>query len=124
MHLGISIFTRFFGKKIGQDEFGNKYYASKKKCKQNIGRIGSLERRWVIYNGMVEPSKVPPYWHAWLHHMREDPPTKQDLAKKHRWEKTHKPNLTGTKYAYLAPGSKKSTQATPKTSGDYEAWTP
>ena len=37
----------FSGKLVGKDENGNKYYESKS------------GRRWVIYNGEVEASKIP-----------------------------------------------------------------
>ena len=53
--LGTRIFTTFFGKFVGKDEYGNKYYESKK------------GRRWVIYNGEVEASKIPNEWYSWIH---------------------------------------------------------
>ena len=33
------------------------------------------KRRWVIYNGYAEASKVPPDWHGWLHYTFDEPPT-------------------------------------------------
>ena len=53
------------GSAVGTDQFGNRYYQNKD---------GS--RRWVIYNGTVEASRVPPDWHGWLHHTYAEPPTK------------------------------------------------
>ena len=44
--LGTRIQTIFYGKFVGQDSFGNKYYQSKS------------GKRWVIYNGEVEASKM------------------------------------------------------------------
>jgi len=45
--LGTRIYTLIFGKIKGSDEFGNKYYES---------RNG---KRWVIYNGEIDASKIP-----------------------------------------------------------------
>ena len=46
------------------------YFAKKVYSPKNNFR----ERRFVIYNGIVEASKVPQRWNAWLHHVEEDPP--------------------------------------------------
>ena len=43
--------------KVGIDSFCNKYYESKK---------GKKKKRFVIYNGIDETSRVPARWHAWL----------------------------------------------------------
>ena len=72
------------------DCFGNRYYESKKIFSNNC------RKRYVIYNGIIEPSKVPPLWHAWLHYMIDDVP-KEEI---YFWQNTHLPNLTGTKSAY------------------------
>lgn len=107
------IFTYLTSVKIGQDEFGNKYYQSR------IGKdyLGN-KIRYVVYNGILEPSKVPPMWHAWLHHLREEAP----LAPKarYKWEGGFLPNLTGTKFAYNPmTNSKRKT-----VSNDYISWVP
>ena len=54
--LGTRIHTILFGKLVGQDNFGNKYYQAKS------------GRRWVIYKGEVEASKIPNEWYSWMHH--------------------------------------------------------
>ncbi len=46
----------FSGKLIGEDNNGNKYYESKS------------GRRWVVYNGEVEASKIPNEWYSWMHY--------------------------------------------------------
>lgn len=93
---------KFFSKYVGQDEHGNQYYKSE-------------DRRFVVYNGIVEPSKVPPMWHAWLHHMIDTVPSHNELEK-YKWQVSHAPNLTGTKQAY-APVRK-------IISSDYQPWNP
>jgi len=103
------IFTSLTSRQVGTDEFGNKYYESRFR-KDYLGR----KARYVIYRGSVESSKVPPMWHAWLHHLRKDLPVEN--APHYKWEKDFIPNVTGTKFAY-APVLK-------KTSNDYTAWKP
>lgn len=98
------------GNKVGEDEQGNLFYQDK-----------TGKRRWVIYNGEAEASRVSPEWHGWLHHTWAEPPAKAPLQ--HRaWEKPHLPNLTGTTEAYVPQGSLY--RADPKARQDYEAWRP
>ena len=78
-------------------------------------------RRWVIYNGENEASRVAPDWHGWLHHTYEKPPTMAALPHK-PWEKPHVENLTGTDMAYVPKGSLRA--AKPAVRTDYEAWQP
>ena len=108
--LGTRLWTSRHGNKVGEDAQGNIYY-------QNDD--GS--RRWVIYNGDVEASRVSPEWHGWLHHTFQAPPSEEPLPRK-VWEKPHKENLTGTALAYRPPGSVLS--AEPKARADYDAWSP
>lgn len=109
---GTLLTTWFSGQAVGTDEFGNRYYQT---------RDG--KRRWVLYNGTVEASRVPPDWHGWLHHTFDAPPTKEPLPRK-SWEKPHKPNLTGTPDAYRPKGSLAEGGHRAHSSGDYDAWTP
>jgi NADH:ubiquinone oxidoreductase subunit len=122
IHLGTVLFTAFFGEKVGTDEFGNKYYRTKKK-NDTIGMY-KKERRWVMYNGRNEPSKVPALWHGWLHYTFDEVPTEEDQKKQHEWQKSHLPNLTGTAYAYLPKGHVAAEGKRDKATGDYEAWKP
>jgi NADH:ubiquinone oxidoreductase subunit len=107
---GTQLFTWRHGQRVGEDAEGNVYY-------QNAD--GS--RRWVIYNGEAEASRVSPEWHGWLHHTWQEPPTKAPLSRR-PWEKPYVPNMTGTELAYRPPGSilAGNRQARP----DYEAWAP
>lgn len=110
--LATSINTRRFGTLVGSDPFGNRYYQD---------RTG--KRRWVIYNGTVEASRVPPEWHGWLHHTFREPPTVEPLRIK-PWEKEHRPNMTGTAEAYHPPGSLAASGIHAPATGDYEPWKP
>jgi len=114
MSFGTWLYTKFFGERIGGDKFGNVYYRSKRK------RASNREERWVIFNGEVEASKVPPEWHAWLHHTTDDPISSENK----RWQREHLPNLTGTEDAYFPPGHDVKGGNRDKATGDYEAWTP
>ncbi len=120
--LGTAIFTLAFGKKVGADEFGNKYYKTGAFSKQ-IGRYGK-ERRWVIYNGKAEASKIPPLWHGWIHFSFDDVPQEKDGKKNNSWQKPHLPNLTGTSYSYLPPGHTDRGGNREKATGDYTPWQP
>ena len=62
--IGTQIFTARKGVKVGEDDQGNVYYTT---------RDGG--RRWVIYNGEVEASRISADWHGWLHHTFDQPPT-------------------------------------------------
>ena len=117
---GQSLNTRFntwrFGKPVGQDEEGNQYYEG---GKDSEGRT----RRWVIYNGISEASRIPPGWHGWMHHRTDVAPVNEAYTPR-EWQKPHLPNLTGTPQAYRPPGSVLGTGHRPQVTGDYDAWTP
>jgi len=121
--LGTKIYTWAFGELVGEDEFGNKYYKSKKSEGKGVGRRGT-ERRWVVYNGTAEPSKIPSYWHGWMHHITDVEPAEENRKKQYDWEKPHNPNLTGTKFAYFPPGDVRAGGKRAKASSDYKPWKP
>jgi NADH:ubiquinone oxidoreductase subunit len=108
--LTTQIYTARHGQKVGEDEQGNVYYQT---------RDG--KRRWVIYNGEAEASRVGAEWHGWLHHTWDKPPTEVPLQHK-PWEKPHLENMTGTEAAYVPPGSIR--RADPVVRRDYDAWVP
>jgi NADH:ubiquinone oxidoreductase subunit len=108
--LNTAFFTWRYGVKVGEDAQGNVFYRS---------RDG--KKRWVIYNGESEASRISPDWHGWLHHTWDELPTEKPLARK-AWEKPHQENLTGTAGAYLPEGSIR--RASPAPRRDYEAWSP
>lgn len=108
--LGTQLFTARRGVRVGEDAQGNIYY-----------QTADAKRRWVIYNGDMEASRVSPDWHGWLHFTWDQPPTTSPLAHK-PWEKPHVENLTGSAAAYVPSGSIR--RATPQVRADYDAWQP
>ncbi|MEX0338292.1 MAG: NADH:ubiquinone oxidoreductase subunit NDUFA12 [Arenibacterium sp.] len=108
--LNTQLWTWRKGIKVGEDGEGNVFY-----------RNADDSKRWVIFNGEAEASRVAPEWHGWLHRTWDEPPTEKPLARKD-WEKPHQENLTGTALAYAPAGSLR--QAQPVARDDYEAWAP
>jgi NADH:ubiquinone oxidoreductase subunit len=111
---GATLNTLFYtwrkGVRVGEDDQGNVFY-----------RNGDDTKRWVIFNGEAEASRVSPDWHGWLHYTFKEPPSDKPLPHK-PWEKPHEENLTGTALAYAPAGSIR--RAEPVERKDYEAWTP
>lgn len=101
---------------VGTDEQGNRYF-------EEAGRTGpnGMRRRFVVYHGVAEASRVTPDWHGWLHHTFDQPPTQAPL-KRRAFEQDHVPNMTGTPLAYHPPGSL--ARAASGVPADYSAWTP
>lgn len=102
---------------VGEDDQANRYYEERRPS------IEGRKRRWVVYQGLAEASRLPPDWHAWMHYLVDEPPTERPLPRK-RWEKPHQPNLTGTVRAYRPRGSLARGGDRPAATGDYEAWKP
>jgi NADH:ubiquinone oxidoreductase subunit len=84
---GTRIKTLLHGRFVGTDNFGNKYYQSK------------LDKRWVIYNGEIDASKIPNEWYLWMHHLNNSK-NNFNSTNKYIWQKPHLSNQTGTKNAY------------------------
>ena len=119
--LGTRFYTWRFGQFVGEDEFGNRYYRYTQA--QAIDPSVGPERRWVVYNGEADASRVPPGWRAWLAHNWDVPPSEENYQPR-AWEKPHVPNMTGTPQAYRPRGSQLSTGERPAATGDYVPWTP
>ena len=115
--IGTALYTRRFGGKVGDDAWGNVYFESKK------ADGSGLKRRWVIYKGANDASRVPPEWHSWLHGQADGVPDKA-LPPARAWEKPPIPNLTGTPLAYRPPGALEAGGVRAASTGDYEAWSP
>ena len=112
------IHTLFKGALVGTDSLGNKYYRGRPRKKGT-----ARDRRWVIYNGALEASTVPPEWHGWLHHQTDDVPGEHSKYRKD-WQKPPVANMTGTKMAYLPPGHPSKGGKRAAATGDYTPWQP
>ena len=110
--LGTALHIWRNGRKVGTDELGNVYYAAKK---------GG--RRFVIYNGPNDASRIPPEWFSWLHHQIEGVPD-EALPPAPKFLREATPNRTGTPEAYRPSGALERGGQRAAASGDYEAWTP
>ena len=108
--LNTQLFTWRKGVRVGEDDQGNTYY-----------RTNDDKRRWVIFSGESEATKVSPDWHGWLHRTWHMHPNAKPLEHK-SWEKPHTKNLTGSALAYAPAGSLRN--KTQKQRQDYEAWQP
>lgn len=100
------------GEKVGEDSLGNIYYRAKQ---------GS--RRWVIYNGSNDASRVPPEWHGWLHGTFDELPA-DVLPAPRDWQAEPSANLTGSQGAYRPAGALERGGQRAAATGDYEAWRP
>ena len=117
MSIGTTIYTWLYGKLVGADEIGNKYYTN------NVNHNDLKAKRWVIFNGEIEASKIPPHWHAWLHKSTDIPPI--NYNHKYEWQKDHKPNMTGTSEAYFPSSHPLSKNYDPEKKRDeYKSWNP
>jgi NADH:ubiquinone oxidoreductase subunit len=110
--IGTSLFTRRNGVRVGSDAEGNVYYQGRKDGK-----------RWVIYNGANDPSRIPPEWYSWIHHLIDGLPD-EALPPAPKFLKAPIANLTGTPRAYRPAGALERGGRRAAASGDYQAWTP
>ena len=84
---GTRLKTIIFGKFVGKDSFGNKYYE------------GKNGKRWVIYKSEIDASKIPVEWYSWIHFMPNKIEKTRD-TKILKWQKPFLSNQTGTENAY------------------------
>ena len=101
---GTFLKTLFYGAYVGKDEFGNKYYQSKK------------DERWVIYSQNIEATKITSDWYLWIHHTVDKIP-EEKIQKKYIWQKKHLENQTGSKNSFKPIKIKKD-----NVQKKYEAW--
>ena len=120
--LGTSLWSWRHGEKVGTDAQGNAYFRSKSKQR------GGPERRWVIYHGANDASRVPPEWHGWLHGAfaggENGGVPESNLPPAHVWEADYSPNATGSGTAYRPAGALERGGRRAAATGDYEAWSP
>ncbi len=130
MNLMTRLTTMLYGKKVGEDNYGNRYYQAIPR--QHFWQFWrprktkwGLDRRWVIYAKQfrkygIEASAVPAEWNLWLHHTADEPINEQD---QHKWQKPFIANPTGTKDAIFPKGSK-AKSLRQAASVDFQAWQP
>ena len=83
----MELFKNFiFGKYVGSDEYGNKYYKSKK------------NERWVVYSNNIETIKITSDWYLWMHSTIDKIPDNKET--RFSWQKKHLENQTGTKGSF------------------------
>ena len=111
------LYLLLYGKSVGEDSHGNRYYTAKPRPGMK------RERRFVMYNGPAEATLVPPEWHGWLHHQTNEIPA-SDNPLRRWWQRRPQPNLTGTPEAYVPPGHIARGAQRDAATGDYKAWTP
>ena len=116
-HWGMKLLTYFKGTLVGQDQEGNAYYQERFWFKTTKRR----PRRWVMYKGMMEGSKVPAEWYGWVHHMLDAP---LDFQLNKNWQKPHVPNLTGTPLAYRPEGHISQRGSKKTVAQSYQPWRP
>ena len=87
---GTSLFTRRFGRQVGKDETGNIYFQHK----------DDPRRRWVIYAGNNDGSRVPPNWQTWLRGTIDELP-EAGLPPRREWQVEPVANLTGSGEAWF-----------------------
>jgi NADH:ubiquinone oxidoreductase subunit len=104
---------------VGMDDFGNRYF----EARDASDSYDAHKRRWVIYDGYAEASKVPAEWSGWLHYTFDEPPTTNPLPRR-SWEKDHIPNLTGTVHAWRPKGSLSRGGQRAVATSDYQPWKP
>ncbi len=100
---GTFLNTLFFGKFVGKDELGNKYYRDKS------------DKRWVIYSDNIEATKITSDWFLWMHHTVDKVPDSKE--KKFSWQKKHSENKTGSKDSFQPTKIKKDDNQK-----KYESW--
>ncbi len=110
--IGTSIYSWRKGERVGEDTLGNRYFRS---------RDG--KRRWVLYNGSNDASRVPAEWHGWLHGTLDDLP-ENALPPVRDWQHAAIPNGTGTAAAHRPAGAIGSGASRARATGDYQAWAP
>lgn len=110
--IGTLLFSMRKGRNVGEDAAGNRYFEDK-----------DGKKRWVIYNGPNDASRIPPEWHGWMHGTHDGEP-ESFLPPGRKWETEATPNLTGTSAAYRPSGALERGGKRAASTGDYQAWSP
>ena len=108
--LGVRLWTYFYGRLVAEDQYKNRYYSNKYDS-----------RRWVVYHGEIDASKVTPEWNNWLRFTSDNVPSEEN--DKYDWQLDHTSNQTGTINAYSPKSSSFNRKKSDKDL-DYEKWKP
>ncbi|MDG2417094.1 MAG: NADH-ubiquinone oxidoreductase subunit NDUFA12 family protein [Pelagibacterales bacterium] len=108
--LGVRLWTYLNGQFVAEDQYRNRYYSNKKDS-----------RRWVVYHGEIDASKVTPEWNNWLRFTSDHVPSEEN--DRYDWQLDHTPNQTGTTNAYSPKSSSFNRKKSDKDL-DYEKWKP
>ena len=108
------IFTFWKGELVGIDNYKNKYFHERGKKEKGYAHW-DRRKRWVIYSGEIEATKIPIEWYSWMHFIKNKIEGTHEL-KKYNWQKNHLSNQTGTDKAY---NPQKNQDATKK---KYKTW--
>ena len=97
-NIGTILYSLLNGKKVGEDNQGNKFFIHKKNKK----------KRWVLYKERIDPTNLEVEWQIWL---TETNKNKEIIINKpdFKWQKSKKANLTGTLDSYH-PAKKSDTE--------------
>lgn len=111
---------KWFGgsRHIGTDGAGNRYFEARPM------KGYKRPRRFVLYKGTADASKVPPEWHGWIHHQTNIVPSDSGASYRQPWQLAPVANQTGTDNAYMPQGHLLKSGQRPAATGDYEAWKP
>ena len=88
-NIGTVLYSLLNGKKVGEDNQGNKFYVHKKNKK----------KRWVLYKKQIDPTNLEEEWQKWLTETYKDKEIKINKPS-FKWQKNKKANLTGTLDSY------------------------
>ena len=113
-NLGTLIYSFFYGKKVGQDQNGNKFYIQKY----------NLKRKWVIYNKVVDPTSLRVSWQLWLTNNKTSVSPDINNSDSYIWQKEKKPNTSGTNNSYHPKISQNTAKKNQKSSNLKEIWSP
>ena len=113
-NLGTLIYSFLYGKKVGQDQNGNKFYIHKY----------NLKRKWVIYNKLVDPTSLRVSWQLWLTNNNIKAPSEINNSKEYIWQKEKSPNYSGTKNYYHPKIFKNLDKKNEKDRSKKEIWSP
>ena len=96
-NIGTILHSFLNGKKVGEDNQGNKFYIHKKNKK----------KRWVLYKKNIDPTNLEVKWQIWLTENDKDNEIIISNSS-YKWQKNKKANPTGTVDSYhpAAPSKK------------------